>query len=385
VTRAIETVAASIQSMETQAKSLTLRNVSKRFGSVTALYPTSLEVKPGELVALLGPSGCGKTTTLRLIAGFEFSDSGQVLIGGTDVSNLPPNKRGLGMVFQHYSLFPHMSVAENIAFGLRMAGVSKVERDRAVARMLELIRLPEYGSRHVSQLSGGQQQRVALARAIVTNPSVLLLDEPLGALDKNLREGMQFEIRRLQQRLGITSVMVTHDQEEAMTMSDRIAVMSHGRILQSGPPREVYERPRNRFVAEFLGTANILGCAIVRRCDGGVLLRFGNAAQEVAFASRTAPEALAPTATECEVALRPEKILLNSGASHHVHLRGAVKEHVFRGSQHVYLIDLPSLGTSVYACQQAAPGFAGHGRGEPVQVSFDPSDLVVLESADGFA
>ncbi|MGN6666549.1 MAG: ABC transporter ATP-binding protein, partial [Trinickia sp.] len=239
--------------------------VSKRYGNALALDRLTLKVDPGELVSLLGPSGCGKTTTLRLIAGFDFPDTGTVQIDGVDVSALPPNKRGLGMVFQNYSLFPHMTVAENIGFGLRMAGAKKAEIAAATKRMLDLIRLPEYGDRRISQLSGGQQQRVALARAIVNDPSVLLLDEPLGALDKNLREGMQFEIRRLQQNLGITSVMVTHDQEEAMTMSDRVVVMNHGRILQTGAPREVYDRPRNRFVAEFLGTANIVSCRMSAR------------------------------------------------------------------------------------------------------------------------
>ena len=200
------------------SKRLVLDGISKRFGSVTALAQMSLDVQPGELVALLGPSGCGKTTTLRIIAGFEFADTGAVRIGNQDISHLPPNKRGLGMVFQNYSLFPHLSVGENIGFGLRMAGMPASERAAQVRRMLDLIRLPGIAERRVAQLSGGQQQRVALARALVTNPSVLLLDEPLGALDKNLREGMQFELRQLQRRLGITSVMVTHDQEEALTM-----------------------------------------------------------------------------------------------------------------------------------------------------------------------
>ncbi|KND62143.1 Putrescine transport ATP-binding protein PotA [Candidatus Burkholderia verschuerenii] len=247
-----------------RSQPLSLDGLNKRFGAITALEDLSLEVRAGELVALLGPSGCGKTTTLRLIAGFEFPDTGAIRIAGRDVTHVPPNKRGLGMVFQNYSLFPHLTVADNIAFGLRMAGVPKRDRAPHVARMLDLIRLPGFGERRIAQMSGGQQQRVALARAIVTNPSVLLLDEPLGALDKNLREGMQFELKQLQSELGVTSVMVTHDQEEALTMSDRVVVMNHGRILQAGTPREVYDRPRTRFVAEFLGAANILPFTVVR-------------------------------------------------------------------------------------------------------------------------
>ena len=213
-------------------------------------------------VALLGPSGCGKTTTLRIVAGFERPDQGRVRVGGRDITGLPPNKRGLGMVFQNYSLFPHMTVAENIAFGLKMARRPPSEIETRVARALETVRLSGFGDRYIHQLSGGQQQRIALARSIITNPSVLLLDEPLGALDKNLRESMQFELHSLQRSLGITSVLVTHDQEEALTMSDFVAVMHVGEVLQIGPPDEVYDRPRTRFVAEFLGTSNILAATV---------------------------------------------------------------------------------------------------------------------------
>ena len=235
------------------AESLELENVSKRFGAVAAVEPLTLAVQAGALLALLGPSGCGKTTTLRIIAGFERPDSGLVRIGGRDVTPEPPNRRRLGMVFQNYSLFPHMTVAENIAFGLKMAKVPRSEIPSRVSEALSLVRLPGFEDRSPAQLSGGQQQRVALARSLITSPAVLLLDEPLGALDKNLRESMQFELRQLQKRLGITTVLVTHDQEEALTMSDFVAVMNHGRVLQVGPPQEVYARPKERFVSEFLG------------------------------------------------------------------------------------------------------------------------------------
>ncbi|HEX7907212.1 MAG TPA: ABC transporter ATP-binding protein [Paraburkholderia sp.] len=364
------------------SKSLALEAVSKRYGNARALDMLTLKVEPGELVSLLGPSGCGKTTTLRLIAGFDFPDTGTVQIGGADVSALPPNKRGLGMVFQNYSLFPHMTVGENIGFGLRMAGAKKAEIAAATKRMLDLIRLPEYGERRISQLSGGQQQRVALARAIVNDPSVLLLDEPLGALDKNLREGMQFEIRSLQQSLGITSVMVTHDQEEAMTMSDRIVVMSHGRILQTGAPREVYDHPRNRFVAEFLGAANIFACRVSARSAHTMTVTTSPVGAEPGVELTLAlPQSLQrdlPNALE--VAVRPEKIALNAPKPGHLQFRGRIVQHVFRGSQHSYELDVPGLGPGIYACQQAfSTDHAGHARGEAVTVSFAPHDVITLE------
>ncbi|WP_250504153.1 ABC transporter ATP-binding protein [Caballeronia sp. AZ7_KS35] len=366
----------------TGSKSLILEGVSKRYGGVQALDTLTLAVEPGELVSLLGPSGCGKTTTLRLIAGFEFPDTGSVRIDGADVSALPPNKRGLGMVFQNYSLFPHMTVGENIGFGLRMAGAKKAHIAAQVTRMLDLIRLPQYGDRRIGQLSGGQQQRVALARAIVNDPSVLLLDEPLGALDKNLREGMQFEIRRMQQELGITSVMVTHDQEEAMTMSDRVVVMSHGRILQSGAPREVYDRPRNRFVAEFLGTANVFACRVsarsVQSMTVATLPESGNAPVEMTLSLPRALQGDLPGTLE--VALRPEKIAIDAPKEGHIRLRGQIVQHVFRGSQHSYEIDVPGLGPRIYAYEQAfSTDHAGHARGQAVTVSFAPHDVVVLE------
>lgn len=359
------------------AKPLELEDVSKRFGDTVALQPMSLEVPAGQLLSLLGPSGCGKTTTLRLIAGFEYPDTGHIRIAGKEMTALPPNKRGLGMVFQNYSLFPHLSVAANIAFGLRMAGASRESIAAAVQKMLQLIQLPGYGDRKISQLSGGQQQRVALARALVTNPSILLLDEPLGALDKNLREGMQFELRRLQRELGITTVLVTHDQEEALTMSDRVVVMDRGRILQIGSPLEVYERPRTRFVAEFLGTANIFTAQTLTTAGRGLSLRLGGASSSGGLEFSCANARDGRHRERPLVAVRPEKILINTEAA--VQLRGTILEHVFRGSQHAYLIETPELGCLYAHVQAASSGRSAHRIGDAVTASFDPADVIVLE------
>jgi len=257
-----------------------LRNVTKHFGEVRAVDNVSLAVRPGEFVSLLGPSGCGKTTTLRLIAGFEQITAGRILITGEDVTAQPPYKRNIGMVFQHYALFPHMTVWDNVAFGLRMRGVPRPEADNRIRGVLGLLRLAGLEQRYHRQLSGGQQQRVALARALVIQPKILLLDEPLSNLDAKLREEMRVELKQIQQRVGITTIFVTHDQEEALIMSDRVAVMNHGRIVQEGAPAEVYERPAHSFVAGFIGQSNLYwgevtnvepGLARVRTADGLML------------------------------------------------------------------------------------------------------------------
>src|SRR5712692_5383109 len=240
------------------APHLLVDRVTKRFGGVAAVDDVSLAVGSGEFFALLGPSGCGKTTLLRLLAGFETPDAGRILIDGQDMTGVPPHQRPVNMMFQSYALFPHMNVAENVGYGLRREGMAKPEIGRRVAEALEQVRLSDYAARRPAQLSGGQRQRVALARALVKRPKLLLLDEPLAALDRKLREGTRFELVRLQEELGLTFVMVTHDQEEAMSMASRLAVMDLGRIVQVGSPHEVYERPRSRFVADFIGIANIL-------------------------------------------------------------------------------------------------------------------------------
>ncbi|MFI4986828.1 MAG: ABC transporter ATP-binding protein [Alphaproteobacteria bacterium] len=361
--------------------------MSKSFGRVTALHPSSLEIAAGELVALLGPSGCGKTTTLRLIAGFEVPDTGSIHIGTREVTELSPNRRRVGMVFQNYSLFPHMSVGENIAFGLKMARLPGAEIAARVRAILELVRLPGYEERYAHQLSGGQQQRVALARSLVTNPSVLLLDEPLGALDKNLRESMQFELRQLQQQLGITSVLVTHDQEEALTMSDRVAVMDRGHILQVGTPGEVYERPLSRFVSEFLGTANLFRCGVAAREAGGQLrlalpLEGGETFHFTASAGGKVPSGHElPAGHELLVAIRPERIAIATASKEgEPGLRASVLAHVFRGSYHAYQVRVAGRGEVVFVYAQAthAEGRDILPPGSAVMLRWLPENVILL-------
>src|SRR5688572_21663370 len=254
----------------TNSSTLAVRfdNVSRHFGEVKAVDEVNLEILDGEFFSMLGPSGSGKTTCLRMIAGFDRPTSGNIYLYGKDVSNLPPYERDVNTVFQDYALFPHMTIEDNIAYGLMVRGVPKKERHQRVDEMLELVRLPGFGYRKPSQLSGGQRQRVALARALINNPKVLLLDEPLGALDLKLRQQMQVELKSIQKRVGITFIFVTHDQEEALTMSDRIAVFNEGKIQQVGTPAEIYERPASPFVAGFVGTSNLVSGEIAQRMTG---------------------------------------------------------------------------------------------------------------------
>ena len=254
-----------------------LRHIVKNFDNCRAIDDLSLDIEPGEFITFLGPSGSGKSTTLMMIAGFEQPTAGDILIGGSVVTHMPAYRRNIGMVFQNYALFPHLTVAENIGFPLKQRGVAKPEIREHVRRMLDLIQLSGYEARFPQQLSGGQQQRVAIARAIVFNPPVLLMDEPLSALDKQLREGLQLEIKRLHDRLGITFIYVTHDQKEALVMSDRVAVMNEGRIAQIGSPKALYDTPANRFVASFVGEANLLEATIVgKETDGLLVLKIGD-------------------------------------------------------------------------------------------------------------
>src|SRR3984893_11164724 len=256
-----------------RAAAVRLERLSKSFdGSKRAVDGVDLAIEAGEFFALLGPSGCGKTTTLRMIAGFETPDEGRIHVGGVDVTDVPVHRRNLGMIFQSYALFPHRTVAENVAFGLRMRGLPRRDIANAVARALKQVALAGYEERRPAQLSGGEQHRVALARALVVRPPVLLCDEPLGALDRKLRQSMQFELKQLQKELGITLVFVTHDQEEALAMADRVAVMDAGRVIQCGTPGDIYSRPRTRFVADFIGEINLFDGAwdggVVRLADG---------------------------------------------------------------------------------------------------------------------
>ena len=357
---------------------LRLEGISKRFGNVVALARSDLNVEPGVLLSLLGPSGCGKTTTLRIIAGFEAPDTGRVVIGGRDVSTLQPNKRGLGMVFQNYSLFPHMSVGENIAFGLKMAKAPSAEIARRVQEMLALVELPGFEDRFPHQLSGGQQQRIALARSLVTRPSVLLLDEPLGALDKNLRENMQFELRRIQNTLGTTTILVTHDQEEALTLSDQVVVMNEGRILQVGTPNEVYEFPRTRFVSEFLGTSNLFEGEL--HALGGDTREFTVPNGDSVCILRVAGHGNT-AAGPAMVAVRPEKIRLSEHRPDAGNvIAGIIHGHVFRGSYHAYEVTIAGREGPLFVYNQARSrsGEQVFQPGQTVHMSWDESDSILL-------
>ncbi|MFM8777406.1 MAG: ABC transporter ATP-binding protein [Actinomycetota bacterium] len=289
--------------MGSERGSVELVNVTKRYGDVVAVDTLNLEIKSGVFLSLLGPCGCGKTTTLRMLAGFEQPDEGFVRISGEYVQGVPPYKRDVNTVFQHYALFPHMSVAENVAYGLRQKGVSKDEIATKVVEALDMVQMSKMATRRPRQLSGGQQQRVAVARALVNRPSILLLDEPLGALDRKLREEMQIELKLLQSRLGITFVFVTHDQEEAMSMSDRIAIMLDGHVEQLGDPETVYERPTSAFVAGFIGRNNFWR---------GVATENGAKADDQTTFVASRPEENVPTGQEALAAVRPECINLSA-------------------------------------------------------------------------
>jgi spermidine/putrescine transport system ATP-binding protein len=312
-----------------------LRRVSKHFGPVVAVDRVSLSVCDGEFFSLLGPSGCGKTTTLRLIAGFELPTEGEVYIGGEPQGETPPYRRPVNTVFQNYALFPHMTVYENVAFGLQMRKVPKAEIRRRVLEALEMVRLPGMENRKPDQLSGGQQQRVALARALVNRPKVLLLDEPLGALDLKLRKAMQLELKDLQHQVGITFIYVTHDQEEALTMSDRIAVMNEGRVLQVGAPEEIYERPATRFVADFIGETNFLE-GVVRggRAGRAVVMVDGE------LSLHMPAERGVRMNQEVTVAIRPEKISLHADPPDRWAVPGTVQEVIYTGTDTRYLVRL---------------------------------------------
>ncbi|MEB8385811.1 ABC transporter ATP-binding protein [Rhodobacteraceae bacterium KMM 6894] len=324
--------------------------VVKTFGQgerkVTALDNVSVTIRENEFFTLLGPSGCGKTTLLRLIAGFDLPDRGNILLDGQEIGHLPPYKRPVNTVFQNYALFPHMTVARNIGFGLEMQGRPKSEVSEAVNRMLALVQMEHLADRQTDQLSGGQQQRVALARALAPHPKVLLLDEPLSALDLKLRKEMQIELKRLQHETGITFVFVTHDQDEALTMSDRIAVMSAGNILQVGPPKEIYNNPARRFVADFIGDINILEADLAVN-DTQVTLPGG------ARIDAILPEGGA-TPGHVSVAIRPENMILTTAEAPGAALRGTITNIVYFGSGHNVHVALDSGPEITVRCAQIA-------------------------------
>jgi spermidine/putrescine transport system ATP-binding protein len=347
-----------------------LDGVTKRFDDVVAVDDLSLDVESGSFFALLGPSGCGKTTTLRMIGGFEQPTEGHIYLGEREVSGLPAYKRDVNTVFQSYALFPHLSVFENVAFGLRRKAVRGETLRGRVEAMLKIVGLEGMGKRKPRQLSGGQQQRVALARALVNKPQVLLLDEPLGALDLKLRKQMQLELKAIQHDVGITFIHVTHDQEEAMTMADRIAVMNQGRIEQLGTPTELYETPATAYVASFLGVSNLISGTVSG--DGAVRLRGG---PEV----RVPQEALAGRTGAVAVGIRPEKIELGNGQPNM--LEGTVVEQAYVGVATQYIVDTECGRLTIYR-QNASPGLNGAAPGERLTLSWSPDSTFVVDSTE---
>ena len=355
---------------------LTLDRITKLYGNVAAVREVSLDVAGGEFLTLLGPSGSGKTTTLMIVAGFVDADGGEVLVGGRPVSAAPPHKRGLGVVFQHYALFPHMTVEGDVAFPLELRGVRGAEARRKVSDVLDLVRLSGLDERYPRQLSGGQQQRVALARALVFGPPVLLMDEPLGALDRQLRAEMQLEIKAIQRRLGITVVYVTHDQGEALTMSDRIAVMRDGRIEQAGSPADLYERPTTPFVAAFLGECNFLDGRVVDADGRRTIVEIAHAFRLDAGTSAVSPGA------QVVAAIRPEKLWFvdqeatKAGSTSAVD--GTIEEVVYVGDLTRYQVRVAALDARLHVERQNRGGVSALTRGDRIRLAWDPADVRVL-------
>jgi spermidine/putrescine transport system ATP-binding protein len=362
-----------------EAIAVELRDVTKRFGEVVAVDHISLKIRDGEFFSLLGPSGCGKTTTLRMIAGFEQPTEGELYIAGQPVAGVPAFERNTNMVFQNYALFPHMTIAQNVAFGLEMKRVPRSDINQRVRAALEMVRLPGMEARRPNQLSGGQQQRIALARALVNRPAVLLLDEPLGALDLKLRKEMQLELKELQHRVGITFIYVTHDQEEALTMSDQIAVMHQGHVLQIGSPTEIYERPRSRFVADFIGETNFLHGEVVAQENGEVTVRV-----EPDIQLRVPLGEQPPPSSAVTVAIRPEKLRLVAEPHSRVEncLPGVIQEVIYIGTDTQFLVSL-AQGLTIRVRQQnhiSTPdrrAYSGD-RGDRVYVAWAPESALLL-------
>ncbi len=336
--------------------------LTKRFGNVTAVDAVDLTIHEGEFFALLGPSGCGKTTLLRMLAGLEVPSAGRIKIDGVDITDAPPNKRPVNMVFQSYALFPHMNVAENVAYGLKVSGVSKPERDTRVTEALALVQLDGYGARKPDELSGGQRQRVALARALIKRPRVLLLDEPLSALDAKLREQMRFELKRIQAQTGITFVFVTHDQDEALALSDRCAVMQFGRLQQMGTPANIYERPNSRWVADFIGLVNLFAGTIERVDETHAFVR----TELGLLAVEPAPDTKLTIGQSVWVALRPEKIALEKNIGT---VASTIRQITYQGSASLYEVELAS-GTAVRIVRHNPGAAAPFTTGESVSLSW---------------
>jgi spermidine/putrescine transport system ATP-binding protein len=363
--------------MSDPTPAISIRGVTKTFGDVVAVDDLSIDIREGEFLTLLGPSGCGKTTTMRMVAGFEEPDEGDIQLRGEDVVGVPPNKRHVNMCFQNYALFPHMDVQQNIEYGLKLKKVGKEDRARKVEEMLGIVRLEGYEHRRPGQLSGGQQQRVALARALVNEPAALLLDEPLGALDVKLRKQMQLELKRIQHELGTTFVYVTHDQDEALAMSDRIAVMNRGRVEQIGGPREIYEHPATAFVADFIGSLNALELTVDEVVGGFAVMRAGEKGRVVLA------DPSASAGTTLRVAVRPERVRIaaagaavDDGGSR---LEGTVAQVVYLGMYTQFHVDTPAgiVVASRLADELASPFEVGRS----VSVSWEAEHTSLLSDA----
>ncbi|MER8488979.1 ABC transporter ATP-binding protein [Mesorhizobium australicum] len=348
---------------------LSIQHVRKSYGSNTVVQDFSLDVEPGEFVSFLGPSGCGKTTVLRMVAGFEEPSAGKIVVAGKDITRLKPNQRNVGMVFQAYALFPNLTVAQNIAFGLKVAGMNKADADRRVAEMLDMIRLPQMADRYPYQLSGGQQQRIALARAIAPKPKLLLLDEPLSALDAKVRVSLREEIRSIQKKLGITTIFVTHDQEEALSISDRIAVMYGGKAEQVATPFEIYNRPATKFVANFVGTLNVLEGKVTDAASGKVQVN----TQEVSLKGKLNGSKSGDTLS---LALRPEAISLGRQPGRDSSLAGEISEVHFLGSVIRVRVGIGGNTVSLDTFNNSAT--PPPAVGEKAEISFSSSDMLVL-------
>lgn len=358
---------------------ISIRNVNKFFGNFQAINDVSIDIRQGEFFSLLGSSGCGKTTLLRMLAGFEMPTSGEIFIDGQPMSSVPPHQRPVNMVFQSYAIFPHLNVRDNIGYGLRKQKLPRAKRDDMVDEMLEMIKLPEYGDRKANQLSGGQRQRIALARALILRPKVLLLDEPLGALDKQLREQMQLELRALQRQVGITFVFVTHDQEEALTLSDRIAVMANGKDLQVDTPTGLYERPVNREVASFIGTMNFF--------DGKVSATDGGSAKVdvkgVGQVTTTSFDPNLKTGDEVCVAIRPEKLILADAEPQDTgnKIQGQMDKAAYLGERSHYYVRLNEHTQPIaISAQNRQRAEEAPEEKRPVWLSWDDDAFVVLEN-----
>ncbi|MGD1876091.1 MAG: ABC transporter ATP-binding protein [Kiloniellaceae bacterium] len=356
-----------------------LREVAKRYGSFTAVQPMDLSVDPGAFVTLLGPSGCGKTTTLRMVAGLAAPSAGDILIKGARVNDVPIHKRNLGIVFQNYALFPHKTVFDNVAFGLKYRKVAKADISGRVARALDLVRLPQMADRFPNQLSGGQQQRIALARAIVVEPDVLLLDEPLSALDANLREEMRVELKKIQHQLGITTLFVTHDQSEALAMSDKIIVMNQGRIEQAASPEEIYTRPASEFVARFLGNSNLLDGCVLGRTGGRLRLAVPDLGEVLADPEGVAPGAPEPRDGDAlRLVIRAEKLQLTNGAgaddTDSTRLAGRIEAVDYQGQAARYFVTVGGHSLQAINAIDQRP-FA---QGDDVSVRLRARDIVLL-------